>query len=277
MKFKIIEYNILDGFHTRDNPARFEPERLKAARELIEAEKPDILVLPEACDDAITKHGIKVDYAKEFDLPYHFHGHRPNGSHHGISILSLWPFIKKENYSVKDMKFIRTVLKIDNKILTIDALHPHPDLNDTQTAQSFKVVIRDSAPNTILVGDLNSWSRTDKPFDRLKLIEKFRKFEGLKDKDIRFVGKLIDDRLTFEAMDVIENSDYVDTYHKIQKKGKGFTVPTNLTDIDKSGASRIDYIFCSKEFKVIDAGIIKTELAEKGSDHYPIYAVLELK
>ena len=276
MKFKIIEYNILDGFHTRDQPARFESERLIAARELVKNEKPDILILPEACDDEIAKHNLKIDYAKEFDLPYHFHGHKPNGSKHGISVLSRWPFKKKENYSMHDMKFVRVDIKIENKTIRVDALHPHPSLNSCEMAQFFKNVLRDIVPYSILTGDFNSWSASDKPYDRKKIISKFRTFAELKDKDENFVINIIDDKLTFEAMNIIENSNYIDTYKKFHKKEKEWTIPTALIDTNKDAAMRIDYIFCTKEFKILEAGIIKNELAEKASDHYPIYAVLEI-
>lgn len=275
-KLKIMEYNILQGFHTKSNPAILESERLTAARKIILSEEPDILVLVEACADNISKHGINIDYSKEFNLPYHFHGHKPNGSHHGISILSRWPLIEKEDYSIKDMEFVRIEIALNNKIIRIDALHPHPDLNDKQKARFFKGVIRDSKNNTILVGDFNSLSSRDK-HNRENLIKKFKSFPEFKDKEERDVEDLVDNRLTFEAMDIIEKSNFIDTYRQVHKKDKcSFTIPTNLHDIDKSAASRIDFIFVSKNINIIDANIIKNDLAEKASDHYPIYAILEI-
>jgi len=275
-KLKVMEYNILQGFHTKSNPAMLEHERLVAARKLVLSEEPDILVLIEACADNISKHGINIDYSKEFNLPHHFHGHKPNGSHHGISILSKYPFIEKEDYSIKDMQFVRISVKLNNKLVRIDALHPHPDLNDKQKARFFKGVIRDSTENTILIGDFNSLSRTDK-HDRENLIKKVKSFPQFKDKEEKIVEEVVDDHLTFEAMDIIEKSNFMDTYRQIHKKGiNGFTIPTNLSDKDKSAASRIDFIFVSKNINIIDANIIKNNLAEIASDHYPIYAVLEI-
>jgi len=275
-KLKIMEYNILQGFHTKSNPAILEHERLEASKKIILSEEPDILVLIEACADNISKHGIKIDYSKEFNLPYHFHGHKPNGSHHGISILSKYPFIEKEDYSIKDMQFVRISVKLNNKVIRIDALHPHPDLNDKQKARFFKGVIRDSTDNTILIGDFNSLSRADK-HNREKLIEKVISLPEFKYKDRKFVEELVDNHLTFEAMDIIEKSNFVDTYRQIHKKSiNGFTMPTDLLDKNKSAASRIDFIFVSKDIKIIDANIIKNEFTEIASDHHPIYAVLEI-
>ena len=46
---------------------------------------------------------------------------------------------------------------------------------------------------------------------------------------------------------------------------------------DKGSGIRIDYIFCSTDFKVLDSVIVKNKLTELASDHYPIYSVLEIK
>ena len=45
---------------------------------------------------------------------------------------------------------------------------------------------------------------------------------------------------------------------------------------DASFPHRVDYIFCSKDFKILDSNIIKNKLTEKASDHYPITATVEI-
>ena len=63
----------------------------------------------------------------------------------------------------------------------------------------------------------------------------------------------------------------------MKKFDDSFTIPTNLIDKKKESPIRIDYFFTSKDVKVNNAKVIKNELTEKASDHYPIYAILELK
>ena len=68
----------------------------------------------------------------------------------------------------------------------------------------------------------------------------------------------------------------IDTYKSKHLSETNFTMPTDLRSENKDSAVRIDYIFCSGNFKIIDAKIIKKITAEKASDHYPIYSVLEI-
>ena len=65
--------------------------------------------------------------------------------------------------------------------------------------------------------------------------------------------------------------------YKIKNNKFDFTIPTDLMSKNKNGAIRMDYIFCTEDFNVLDSGIIKNNLTEMVSDHYPVYAVLEVK
>jgi endonuclease/exonuclease/phosphatase family metal-dependent hydrolase len=80
--------------------------------------------------------------------------------------------------------------------------------------------------------------------------------------DSKAIGALIENKLT-------------DTF-KVGGGKWACTVPTDLLSRHKDTGVRIDYIFCSSNFKVVNAGVIKNDLTEKASDHYPIYAVLEI-
>jgi endonuclease/exonuclease/phosphatase family metal-dependent hydrolase len=50
-----------------------------------------------------------------------------------------------------------------------------------------------------------------------------------------------------------------------------------LRSKNKDSSVRLDYVFCSNNFEVVDSGIIKNKSTERASDHYPIYAVLDIK
>ena len=73
------------------------------------------------------------------------------------------------------------------------------------------------------------------------------------------------------------SENLIDSYLACNKKYQG-TLPTKNYALskNKTGTMRIDYLFCSKEFKVLESGILKNNFSELASDHYPIYALLEL-
>ncbi len=278
MKLKIVEYNILDGIHTFDEPPKFQKERLQQIKKVIKSLNPDILILTEACSAKANDHGIDVNYAKEFRFPYSFHAYAVSGKQHGNSLLSKYPIVGADNYSVYQRKFGRVEVKVGKKIVTFDIVHPHPSLTEIERMQFFKGVIRDMKKPYILAGDFNTWSKEDiQGRDLNKIVETLMgvPYHAVQDKKV--VEEHIRSRSTCLSIKYVKSKGLIDTYRAINKKGFRYTVPTDSCSMDKSAASRIDFIFCSKDFKVLDADIIKNELTEKASDHYPVYAILEIK
>ncbi len=278
MKFKIAEYNILDGIHTFDEPHKFQKERLQQLKQIIKSLNPDILVLAEACSAEANKHGVDVDYKKEFGFPHHFHAFAVSGKQHGNSLLSRYPIVSAENYSVYQRKFGRVEVKMGKKIVTIDIIHPHPSLTEIERTQFLTGVLRDMKTPYIIAGDFNTWSEEDmKGRDLTKIAQTLLELSPNRKEDKTLFMENMEKQATCQATNFVKSKGLIDTYRAVHKKGFRYTVPTDSCSMDKGAASRIDYIFCSKEFKVLDAGIVKNDLAEEASDHYPIYADLELK
>lgn len=277
MKLKIVEYNILDGIHTFDDPPKFLKERLQQIKQVVKSLNPDILVLTEACDTKYNNHGVNVNYAKEFGFLHSFHAYAVSGKQHGNSLLSKYPIVSAENYSVYQRKFGRVQVKVGKKIVTFDIVHPHPSLTEIERMQFFKGVIRDMKKPYILAGDFNTWSKEDiQGRDLNRIVETLMKVPHHAVQDQKIVEEHIRSRSTCHSTKLVKSKGLIDTYRAIHKKGFKYTVPTDSCSMDKTAASRIDFIFCSKDFKVLDAGIVKNELTEGASDHYPIYALLEI-
>ena len=87
--------------------------------------------------------------------------------------------------------------------------------------------------------------------------------------------KTIKEMLKRDAVKFVLSKGLIDT-HKTKNKVFDFSIPTDFLSKDKSSGIRIDYIFCSEEFKVLNSGIIKNRFTEEASDHYPIFAELEI-
>jgi len=276
MKLKIMEYNIKDGFTKEIAKDKFiyEKYREKSAVRIVKDFDPDILLICEA--NFIVQHKkinpknpFSTDYKKIFSFP--FCSYLIKHGHDGSVILSKFPIITMD-FSIDNRVFGRTILKMGKKVIIIDNIHPHPiKVNNFNKYRWVKSVLRDKKNPYILIGDFNSLSRLDK-YSREYLINFFEPI-------IKFnLWGEVDSMMKYEVVDEILKNGLQDTYKLINRRFD-YTCPTSTFKSmgQNEKGIRIDYIFCSKDFKVLDSGIIKNELSEKASDHYPIYAILELK
>lgn len=266
MRIKIINWNILHGFHTTSEPFTFEENRLRLAQQLVKEQNPDILVLTEACYGKEFK-GCFIDYPKEFGFPHHYYA--PKHYESGVSLLSKFPITKVDNFSHGKVHFLRAQLDLEGKLINLDIVHPHPSLLEEEKARFIRSVLRDFQTPYLLIGDFNACSPHDN-YNREEMIRSFSRFE-------KHPEAFIDSLLTFQMLKEVEKIGLIDAYLATNKdKEVNFTVPTDLLSKDKGSGMRCDFIFCSKDFKVEESGVIKTELTERASDHYPIFSALSL-
>lgn len=270
MKIKLMQFNIRTGFRITNKPYSFEGNRLEYAKKLVEKENPDILTINEAYFET-KNNGILMDYKKIFNYPYYAHGNYKKGEcpFWGSAVLSKFPIVSLNNKNVGLTGYLRIKIKLDKKIINLDLAHiaPIPLLTSKEQEKGIKNILNKPKKNYLLVGDFNSLSSLDN-YDSKKLINSWKKIDPDAQKNV--IEMLKRDALRFAL-----STGLKDTYKEKNKKF-GFTIPTNFLSKDKSTGVRIDYILCSKEFKVIDSGIIKNNLSENASDHYPIYAILEI-
>lgn len=268
MKIKVISYNIKNGFFDRDenNELMLNKKREKSAQKIIKKENPEILIIAEA--DFAERKSSPQDYKKIFKYPYGVFVDKPlMDRYFGIGILSKYPIIQSYKYAPKKSRWIEASIKTKDKTIYVNATHPSPLNTLTEKINLFKKVLKNKKHPYILAGDFNSISPEDK-YDKNKLLEAFiKKFNNRKKAEA-----VVDKIFKRKAIKLILEEGLVDTYKKKNKRWD-YTYHTKL-----SGHSymRIDYIFCSDDIKIVDSGIIKNILTEKASDHYPIYAILEI-
>lgn len=271
MKIKIMQYNIRTGFRKTEKPYEYEGERLKLAKKIVKKENPDILILNEAYFESKNEAGILMNYQKIFNFPFYTHGNYKRGlsPFWGHSVLSKFPIEYSLNKSEGLAGLFSVKIKVQNKIINLDMVHisPIPYLSNKKQENFIKHVLKNKKDNYILTGDFNSLSSDDE-YDKKEMVEAWSKFE-------KNAKKVIKEMLKRDAVRFVLSSGLVDTY-KSKNNLFDFSIPTDFLSKDKSSGIRIDYIFCSKEFNVLDSGIIKNNLTEEASDHYPIFAVLEI-
>ncbi len=271
MKIKVMQFNIRTGFRIADEPYSLEGKRLEYAKKLINNEKPDILAINEAYFESENKSGILVNYQDIFNYPYYTHGNYKGGlsPFWGSAILSKFPIIGSENNNKGLGGCLRTKIQINDKIINLDLTHisPIPYLSNKKQEKTIKEIFKKTNKNYILTGDFNSLSPLDN-YNQKEMLNAWSKI-------FKDANKQIKEMLKRDAVRFVLSKGLIDSY-KEKNKVFEYTIPTDFLSKNKSTGIRIDYIFCSKEFKVIDSGIIKNQLTEKASDHYPIYAILEI-
>ena len=268
MKLKIIEYNLLDGFFDRNEENILVPNenRKNAAQEIMKKENPDILILTEA--DHTKNKRFSQDYKKIFNYPYGFFASKklPHRDF-GIGILSKFPIVEKEKILLPKSRWIKTSIKINGKIIYVDAVHPNSHNTIEEKEDLFKDLIGRKKNPFIVAGDFNAIHPEDK-YNKKDLLKNFSRKFGDKQK----AENVVEEILKAKIIKFLLKQDLIDTYKEKNKK-QDYSYHTKLRG---NNMMRIDYIFCSKEFKVLNSGIIKNKLTEEASDHYPIFAELEI-
>ena len=283
MKIKIAWYNVLRGFHKKesDSSFTFELKRLNSAKKIIKKLNPDILFIGEGDFNPRCKiQGQKIkiiDYKKEFNFPYFYYSKPDKTSRKGEVILSKIKFIAKNlskgNYSNENYTDIKCFFKLNKKKINVEIVHPYPTIPEKEKAKFIHQILIKAKNPYLLIGDFNALS----PEDKYKKENLFKLFSQMS-KNKKSAWKNVNESTKALMIKEVLKYGLIDTF-KAKNKKQMITLPTkNYSPFkDKKIGIRLDYIFCSRDFKVLNSGIIKNKLTDMASDHYPAYAVLEIK
>lgn len=257
MEIKIMNYNVLHGFHKVESPYSLEKERLESTQKIVYQENPDILVLTEACYGGENPFNISLDYKKIFNFPYGFFGKWGNYEW-GNFILSKYP-LEANTTSYGERSAIKSKININGKMILLDVIHPSPFLNEDDKIKFTKKIIKNTPKNYFLVGDFNSISDDDK-YNKNILIKGFEKFDKTPEKS---VNKLLERKF----VPWLKSLGLKDTANKSSRVS---TIPTKIYGENMDSSLRVDFIFSSRNVKVVDTKVIKNKLTDFSSDHYPV-------
>ncbi|MBM3230667.1 hypothetical protein FJZ22_03395 [Candidatus Pacearchaeota archaeon] len=264
MKVKLLSYNILNGF-CGDTPLFVvDKRRLRAGIKILHQAKADVVGLQEAFIYPLAEQ--TTSYASFFKSLY-IDRYIPQ-TYFRFAPLTLSHFKQTfRDLSTDKCKCLETTLLIRKKKLIIWNIHTGHDISDESRVQLIEALFKKSKPD-IIMGDFNGTSQVD-PYDREKLCTAFSRFmkEGASDK----VRDLLKGALATKLLD----AGYQDSF-LVSKKPWHYTIPTNMRSKNKDSGVRIDFIFLRKRLKVVDAGIIMSKETEVASDHYPVYAIIEI-
>jgi endonuclease/exonuclease/phosphatase family metal-dependent hydrolase len=268
LSFRLLAYNILEGLRPVGAAAgerrRFDRERLDAARQLLAATAPDIVVLNEAlfCRDYA---GQATDYAELLGFPHH--AAALYDREWGNAILSRFPVLAAEETRIYNRGGLRAMIATPAGTVTVASYHPHPGRYPRNKAADFAALLDGVAGAAVLCGDFNAISPED-PIDLAELRQGFRRFSP--DPDAA-VARFIDSGgAVFAALAAHGMRD------AIPPAGRRYTIPTDLLSTDKGAAMRLDHIFVSAEIAVLHGEVVHDTLSQIISDHHPVLADLAL-
>ena len=267
MKLRLLQYNILNGFCQDFPPYSTVKKRMKAASKILNKQKADIISLNEAFFWPFALNEKIKNYEKFFSELYKIKAPTNRMFRWAPVIISKFPITWKD-HTIRELKFIEAEVTLsETKKISLFVMHPsHEDYEDKKEFLIHKI-LSEKTPE-ILMGDMNSFSPEDN-YDKDKLIAGFKTFMHNQ------AEYKINDSLKAKTIKSILDKGLTDTF-VVKNKTFDYTMPTDMRSKNKDSAIRIDYIFCNKNFKVLDAGIIKNKETEIASDHYPVYATLDI-
>jgi endonuclease/exonuclease/phosphatase family metal-dependent hydrolase len=256
-EIKIMNYNILHGFHQIVPPFGLEQERLDKALKEVSKENPDILILTEACYGGPNPFNINMDYKKLFNYPYGYFG--AWGEHEwGNLLLSKYP-IEAQTIPYGKRTAIKSKINVNKKVVYLDVIHPHPEWTEDEKIELTKPLLKRIQKPYFLIGDFNAISDEDN-YDKDLLIKGFEKFDKT---PIQSVNRLFERKL----IPYLKSKGLIDAFTKDSRQS---TVPTSIYGEDKPSSMRMDFIFSSPDIKTLETRIIKNKVTDYASDHYPI-------
>lgn len=254
---RLVAYNILDGGTGRADPLA----------EVLLAQRPDVVVLPEARDEDVTRH-----LAKRLGMA-HVTGHGHSSS---VAVLSRLPIRSSVNHAALDPRLPpttpRACLRVDVEsplgLLPVFAVHFHAKatladerhrLAELDALLALTRPLRDAGTPVphILAGDFNANS----PHQRIDL--------GRCRPSTRAAAEAQGGEIPRDVVATLERTGYLDTLLDAHPD----TAPTAVSFTTHEPGQRVDYIF-SFALNASDAWIETDRLAKYASDHYPVGAEL---
>lgn len=253
---KLMTYNIFDGGK----------DRLPIVIEAIKRESPDYLTINEANGFNDNGNEILKRVSREISLPYCDISLSGEYDYH-VAIFSKYPFKSVQKLKPLTRACLVVEIQLDLGLLSIASFHLAP-YEENLRFPEIDLILKflKGQKSSILMGDMNSLSKADEY--SLEIIKDFN--------DIQIKKYTTDGKLRFDVINKISLAGYYDSaLHS--KKNKITTVPTTLNEDKAHGQMRLDYIFLSKSLLPHLSGyeVVKNELTDKASDHYPV--MIELK
>jgi endonuclease/exonuclease/phosphatase family metal-dependent hydrolase len=267
--FRLVSFNILEGLRplARSSSERrlIDRERKEAARAVVAELDPHILVLNEAlfCRQFA---GNAIDYGDIFQFPYQAAALYDDAW--GNAVLSRFPITKTEEMRIYNRGGLLATIETTDGPVTVASYHPHPQRLPENKALDFGRLVAGLTGPIIICGDFNCISPGDH-IDRAQLVEAFRNFSTSAEVAVeRYIdsGKRV-----FDTLGKLGFKDAV------PPAGRRYSMPTDLINLDKSSAMRIDHVLANDGIEVTGGEVVQTAASNCASDHHPVMLEFRLR
>lgn len=254
METILMSYNLYEGAHAS----------YTKLVDFIRRTNVNILCLQEVNGWQDNNFAILEDFAAKCGLPYYVFGN--SNSEFKLATFSRAPIISSTVYTEGFRHcVVQTTVEYYGKDLDVFNVHLNPKLEGPRVEEIKKILaIIDSGRPTIITGDFNSITRQDNYSPSL--------FSELQARGITKFGR---EDLEFSVTDLLREAGYFDMASILRKQDT--TVPSAFNrDKNHQVPLRLDYIFASRHAadRITAIDVIKDEITDTISDHYPIRAIL---
>jgi endonuclease/exonuclease/phosphatase family metal-dependent hydrolase len=264
---EILSYNIMSGGFSSYSSKAEKPERLEMLVKTLKEINADFVSLVDThrwyeifTPDDLKKifeyefvYSIKLDDQRLIDL----------GHDNGITVMTRLPVEKFETVRL----FTRNVVK--TRVEGIDIFSTYlDDLNEDTRIGQVKALLDlvDKDRKTIITGDLNTFDESDLFSAKAGLKILYTLNPGAKSMEPVTTGMA-----RAEVTKILKEYGFVD-----MGKGNGNTIPSKLFPIRVNQPMlRVDYGFCTPDIKVQKFEVLRGEVFDKLSDHFPISMKIE--
>jgi len=253
---KLMTYNILNGGE----------DRFDSIIKVISNKNPDFLVINEANGFEKNENQKLKEFSEKIGLSNFKLALSGEYDYH-VAVFSKYSF--KEVKEIKPLRNAGILVVIETELgeIFIIGVHLSPYTEDSRILEIGSILNQQKQyPNRILMGDMNSLSDGD-DYNK-EIIKEFN--------DTQLKKFTTDGKFRFDVINKINSLGYVDTAVVLGKQ-KECTVPTKINQDEAHLIDmRVDYIFISDSLKdkFKSYSVIKNDLTEKASDHYPV--IIEL-
>jgi exodeoxyribonuclease-3 len=234
--------------------------------EVVKSENPDYLTINEANTFSADDNKILKDFASKTGFQHYELALSGEYDYH-VAAFSKYPL--KNIHKLQPLMRACIVAQIETPLgdISIASLHLTPYTEDLRHPEIDLILdYQKQFKHKVLMGDMNSLSPDD-GYDEA-MIEDFNEMQLKK-----FTS---DGKLRFDAISKILSTGYTDSAVKTGKN-REYSAPTTVNEYSAHSNMRLDYIFLSESLMpyLRSYGVVKTELSDKASDHYPVIVELQ--
>ena len=242
------------------------PQRLDLLSEAVKQIGADFVGLVDTFrwDEIFTEKEIKEMFGYKYSYVVKLDDERLKklGHDNGISVLTNLPVKNFETVRIFNRNAIKTTIEYENRTIDIFSVYLD-DLSEEVRKKEISCLLCEVNKNTptIIMGDLNSLTK-----DFAKNNDQLEKFWVENPKVKEKLYSSINEMSRGEVIKLIESSSFIDSSEK-----KENMVSTKLSEAKFTGPFlRLDYAFHTPDLKVANFKVMRDNIFDKASDHYPI-------